>query len=63
MRWAALTIWMAEHYPEARITALSNSSPQRENIQSVCSEKGITNVRVVTADIKDFFTDLSPKTR
>ena len=27
--WGSLTLWMAEHYPNARITAVSNSAPQR----------------------------------
>jgi cyclopropane-fatty-acyl-phospholipid synthase len=26
--WGSLTLWMAEHYPNARILAMSNSVPQ-----------------------------------
>lgn len=55
--WGSLTIWMAEQYPAARITAVSNSAAQREFIQSLCLEKGIGNVRVVTADMNDFIVD------
>ena len=55
--WGSLTLWMAEQYPEARISALSNSAPQREYIQSVCRVKNFTNVRVITADMNDFFID------
>jgi len=55
--WGSLTIWMAEHYPDARITALSNSAPQREYIQSVCRDKAFTNVRVITADMNHFSID------
>src|SRR6187397_3406470 len=31
--WGSLTLWMAEHYPNAQITALSNSHSQREFIE------------------------------
>ena len=55
--WGSLTLWMAEQYPDARITALSNSAPQREYIQSVCREKGFANVRVITADMNVFSSD------
>lgn len=52
--WGSLTLWMAEKYPSARITAVSNSTPQRELIESVCREKGFDNVRIVTTDMNDF---------
>jgi cyclopropane-fatty-acyl-phospholipid synthase len=55
--WGSLTLWMAEQYPEARISALSNSAPQREYIQTICREKGFVNVRVITADMNDFSID------
>ena len=55
--WGSLTLWMAEQYPHARITAVSNSAPQREYIESVCREKGFHNVRVVTADMNTFSID------
>ena len=31
--WGSLTLWMAEHFPHSRITAVSNSNSQREYIQ------------------------------
>jgi cyclopropane-fatty-acyl-phospholipid synthase len=55
--WGSLTLWMAEKYPAARITAVSNSASQREFIESVCREKGFGNVRIVTADMNHFSTD------
>lgn len=54
--WGALSLWMAEHYPAARITAVSNSSPQREFIEARAAQRGLDNLRVVTADINDFAT-------
>lgn len=38
--WGSLSLWMAEHYPQARITAVSNSRPQREYIEGVAAAKG-----------------------
>ena len=49
--WGSLTLWMAERYPHARITAVSNSATQREHIQAQCRERGVANVRVLTCDV------------
>ena len=51
--WGSLTLWMAERFPNARITAISNSAPQREHIQARCKERGIENVTVLTTDVND----------
>jgi cyclopropane-fatty-acyl-phospholipid synthase len=56
--WGSLTIWMAERYPKARITAVSNSRPQREFILERCREQGLGNVMIITADMNHFTTDL-----
>jgi cyclopropane-fatty-acyl-phospholipid synthase len=48
--WGSLTLWMAEHYPNARITAVSNSATQRAHIEGVCAARGWTHVRVLTRD-------------
>jgi len=49
--WGSFTLWAAEHYPNARITALSNSATQRTFIEAQCAARGFHNVRVVTANI------------
>jgi cyclopropane-fatty-acyl-phospholipid synthase len=49
--WGSLTLWMAQHYPNARICAVSNSRPQREHIESRCRERGLGNVTVITLDV------------
>lgn len=49
--WGSLTLWMAQRYPAARITAVSNSRPQRAHITRRCRELDLTNVRVITADV------------
>jgi len=49
--WGSLTLWMAERYPNARITAISNSRPQREHILDQCRRRGLNNVEVITCDV------------
>jgi cyclopropane-fatty-acyl-phospholipid synthase len=49
--WGSLTLWMASRYPNARITAVSNSHSQGAYIEARCLERGLRNVRIVTADI------------
>lgn len=49
--WGSLTLWMAERFPNARITAVSNSRSQRVHIQSRCQALGLDNVRVITCDV------------
>jgi cyclopropane-fatty-acyl-phospholipid synthase len=49
--WGSLTLWMAEHFPQSRITAVSNSRPQRDFIEAHCRAAGIANVHVITCDV------------
>ncbi len=49
--WGSLTLWIAEHYPASRITAVSNSTTQREYIEKQAADRGLTNVRVLTCDV------------
>jgi cyclopropane-fatty-acyl-phospholipid synthase len=55
--WGSLTLWMAEKYPTARITAVSNSATQRAHIEAACSARGFTNVTVITCDMNDLALD------
>lgn len=52
--WGSLSLWMAERYPDARITAVSNSSSQRAYIVGEAARRRLTNLAVVTADMNDF---------
>ncbi len=52
--WGSLSLWMATHYPEARITAISNSHQQRLWIEAQARLRGLKNLQVITADINDF---------
>jgi cyclopropane-fatty-acyl-phospholipid synthase len=49
--WGSLTLWMAEHYPEATILAVSNSHAQRKYIERECRRRALGNVQVVTEDV------------
>lgn len=49
--WGSLTLWMAERYPGARITAVSNSHSQRSHILAQCQARGLDNVEVLTCDV------------
>jgi cyclopropane-fatty-acyl-phospholipid synthase len=55
--WGSLSLWMAERYPRARILAVSNSTRQRAFITAAAAARGLTNLEVVTADLRGFSTD------
>ncbi len=55
--WGSLTLWMAERYPAAQITALSNSASQRAYIEGEARARGLNNIRIITADINAFDVD------
>ena len=55
--WGSLSLWMARHYPGSVITAVSNSASQRRYIETRAADAGISNLRVVTADINGFEPD------
>jgi cyclopropane-fatty-acyl-phospholipid synthase len=52
--WGSLSLWMASHYPAARITSVSNSNSQREFILAQAGARGLSNLQVITADMNDF---------
>ena len=52
--WGSLSLWMARHYPAARIVAVSNSHSQREFIEGRARAEGLVNLTVVTADMNTF---------
>lgn len=49
--WGSLGLFLAEHYPLASITMLSNSRTQKLFIDGVAAEKGFKNVEVITGDV------------
>ena len=49
--WGSLTLWMAERFPAARITGVSNSRTQREHILAQAARRGLGNVEIITCDV------------
>lgn len=53
--WGSLTLWICEHYPDSKITAVSNSNSQRMHILDCARRQGIDqNLTVITCDMNDF---------
>ncbi|RAI41045.1 SAM-dependent methyltransferase [Rhodoplanes roseus] len=55
--WGSLSLAMAERFPDARITAVSNSRSQRGFIETQALSRGLRNLSVVTADMNAFAPD------
>jgi cyclopropane-fatty-acyl-phospholipid synthase len=55
--WGSLSLWMAEKYPGARITAVSNSRTQKEHIDAEAARRGFKNLTIITADMNVFDID------
>ena len=55
--WGSLTCFMAQKFPNSKITAVSNSKDQRNFIQQKNDKLNLQNIKVVTADMNDFSTD------
>lgn len=56
--WGSLCLYNAEKFPNARITAVSNSRTQKEHIDTEARKRGLRNLRVITSDINQF--DIAP---
>ncbi len=52
--WGSLSLWIAGRYRGCRITAVSNSAPQRRFIENEAASRGLTNLHVITADMNEF---------
>ena len=52
--WGSLSLWIAEHYPNASVTSVSNSRSQRDFIVETAEQRGIENINVVVCDMNDF---------
>lgn len=52
--WGSLTLWMASHFPNSKITVVSNSRTQKLYIDSQLAERGLSNVEVKTVNMIDY---------
>lgn len=55
--WGSLTLWTAQHHPNSRITAVTNSNSQAAFINRHAADRGLTGIEVIVADIAAFQTD------
>lgn len=55
--WGSLTLWMAQRYPSARITAVTHSRAQKQFIDNRAGNRGLRNVQVIFCDINDLTLD------
>ena len=51
--WGSMSLWIAKNYPSSQITAVSNSSVQKDYIDSF----NYPNLTVITSDMNDFSTN------
>lgn len=52
--WGSLALYAARRFPRSRFFAVSNSRLQRRFIEQEASLRGLSNVGVATADMRDF---------
>ncbi len=52
--WGSMSLWMAERYPHASVTAVSNSRTQKQWIDAQASSRGLANLEVITSDVGQF---------
>jgi cyclopropane-fatty-acyl-phospholipid synthase len=52
--WGSLSLYLAERFPRSRITGVSNSRTQKEHIDGQARRRGLTNLRIITADMNSF---------
>lgn len=52
--WGSLSLYLAEKFPNARITAVSNSRTQKEYIDAEARKRGFTHLRILTIDMNQF---------
>jgi cyclopropane-fatty-acyl-phospholipid synthase len=51
--WGAVSLWLAEHYPNSQVVAISNSRTQEQYIEQQSRQLGLANMEVITADVVD----------
>lgn len=52
--WGSVSLYVAEHFPGANVTGVSNSHSQREYIMGAAKDRGLDNLEIIVADMNDF---------
>ena len=55
--WGSFSLWIATHYPNTHVTAVSNSKIQRQFILNIRDKRGLNNLEIITADMNTFQPD------
>jgi cyclopropane-fatty-acyl-phospholipid synthase len=58
--WGAFSLYAAQRFPNSPVLGISNSNSQRQYIEAQARERGLSNLRIVTADINYFEPDSGP---
>ncbi|MDD3147756.1 MAG: class I SAM-dependent methyltransferase [Candidatus Riflebacteria bacterium] len=51
--WGAMTFWLAEQFPQARITAVAENTSRAIHLQKRLKELELPNVKVIAAEFQD----------
>lgn len=57
--WGSLSLYLAQNFPKAKVTGVSNSKAQREFILQRASELGVKNLEIITQDVNRLELDRS----
>ncbi len=52
--WGSLSLYLAERFPGARITGVSNSRTQKAHIDAEAKRRGLSNLTILTRDMNAF---------
>jgi cyclopropane-fatty-acyl-phospholipid synthase len=52
--WGSCSLYLAERFPAARITGVSNSRTQKEFIDAEARRRGLRNLEIITCDMNQF---------
>lgn len=52
--WGSLSLFMAEKYPNGKITGVSNSHSQKVYIDAQAQKRGLKNLTIITSDMNTF---------
>lgn len=52
--WGAFSLYAAARFPKSTVVGVSNSNSQRQSIEQEARNRGLANLRIITADINDF---------
>jgi cyclopropane-fatty-acyl-phospholipid synthase len=55
--WGSFSLWVANKFPNCKITSVSNSASQKGYIDGEAQKSGLKNIQVITANINEFDTE------